>query len=340
MIDPIGSFDSIKDHFLRYVNTAFGIRFDSESREREDLLNRDGVFFRQPWVEPLPEYQSSNVNVAKLSAEHLSGLPQHALGIFKELVGKGLFKEDFDMHQHQLEMLRQAVAGDHCVITSGTGSGKTESFLLPLFAQLAKEMEQWPQGTERPHRAWWNERDATPARGLVQEGDDFQLNETYRQRGAENRPAAVRALVLYPMNALVEDQMSRLRRALDSNDVREWMNTKHPGHRLYFGRYNGSTPVPGTFRKADGTRNDAKFKQLKEALKGLDAEARAVEDYITAQNKTGDEADKLRSFFPRMDGAEMRSRADMQLAPPDILITNFSMLSIMLMRKVDEGILE
>ena len=36
----------------------------------------------------------------------------------------------------------------------------------------------------------------------------------------------------------------------------------------------------------------------------------------------------------------MRSRWDMQDAPPDILITNFSMLSIMLMRDADNGIFE
>ena len=36
----------------------------------------------------------------------------------------------------------------------------------------------------------------------------------------------------------------------------------------------------------------------------------------------------------------MRSRWDMQDAPPDILITNFSMLSVMLMREADEGIFD
>ncbi|MBK8380595.1 MAG: hypothetical protein IPL16_01610 [Ignavibacteria bacterium] len=41
-----------------------------------------------------------------------------------------------------------------------------------------------------------------------------------------------------------------------------------------------------------------------------------------------------------MDGAEMRSRFDMQVAPPDILITNYSMLSIMLMRDIDKGIFD
>ncbi len=36
----------------------------------------------------------------------------------------------------------------------------------------------------------------------------------------------------------------------------------------------------------------------------------------------------------------MRSRFDMQVAPPDILITNYSMLSIMLMRDIDKGIFD
>jgi hypothetical protein len=45
-------------------------------------------------------------------------------------------------------------------------------------------------------------------------------------------------------------------------------------------------------------------------------------------------------FFPSLDGAEMRSRWDMQDNPPDILITNFSMLSVMMMRETDESIFE
>jgi len=45
-------------------------------------------------------------------------------------------------------------------------------------------------------------------------------------------------------------------------------------------------------------------------------------------------------FFPKLDGSEMRSRWDMQDSPPDILITNFSMLGIMLMRDADSGIFD
>src|SRR5690606_36691979 len=42
-----------------------------------------------------------------------------------------------------------------------------------------------------------------------------------------------------------------------------------------------------------------------------------------------------RYFVPRLDGAEMRSRWDMLDAPPDILITNFVMLNVMLLRDRD-----
>ena len=52
------------------------------------------------------------------------------------------------------------------------------------------------------------------------------------------------------------------------------------------------------------------------------------------------DAKDLISFFPRIDGAEMRTRFDIQVAPPDILITNYSMLSIMLMRDIDSEIFD
>ena len=61
----------------------------------------------------------------------------------------------------------------------------------------------------------------------------------------EGRPAALRALILYPLNALVEDQLMRLRRACDSPEARQWLNQHRGENRFYFGRYTGLTPVPG-----------------------------------------------------------------------------------------------
>lgn len=348
MKDPIGSFETIKENFIRYVETAFGTKFEGIERERYSLLNYDKVLYRKPWIEPLPDYVSSNKRIDELSLADLgNALNTNEANTFKELVKTGLFPAGIKLHSHQAEMLKQALEGNNCIITSGTGSGKTESFLLPLFAQLAKEFANWQTPHAKPTtiNTWWKERaDGGLTTTQVVNTSTFTLSDAARQRQHERRKAGVRALILYPMNALVEDQMSRLRKALDSDDTRQWLNTNANGNAIYFGRYNGSSPVAGELKKIkdDGTLaiNTKKVSQLKEQLQQIEIDANRVAQYIQATGKTGIEAKDLKSFFQRLDGAEMRSRFDMQVAPPDILITNYSMLSIMLMRDIDKGIFD
>jgi ATP-dependent helicase YprA (DUF1998 family) len=348
MKDPIGSFETIKENFIRYVETAFGTKFEGIEKERYALLNYDKVLYRKPWIEPLPDYVSSNKRIDELSLADLgNALNTNEANIFKELVKTGLFPANIKLHSHQAEMLKQALEGNNCIITSGTGSGKTESFLLPLFAQLAKEFANWqpPEAKSTNVNTWWKERaDGGLTTTQIVNTSNFTLSDTVRQRQHERRKAGVRALILYPMNALVEDQMSRLRKALDSDDTRQWLNTKANGNAIYFGRYNGSSPVAGELKKIkdDGTVaiNTKKVNQLKEQLQQIEVDANRVAQYIQASGKNGSEAKDLKSFFQRLDGAEMRSRFDMQVAPPDILITNYSMLSIMLMRDIDKGIFD
>lgn len=234
-------------------------------------------------------------------------------------------------------MLKTALDKKNCVITSGTGSGKTESFLLPLFAQLAKEMKHWskPNAAHAHQNDWWKN---------IEWKDECKKNKTScrvpQRKDHETRQAAVRALILYPMNALVDDQMVRLRKALDSNDVREWFHEYLSGNRVYLGRYNGNTPVAGHEFDNDGKLNKNKVAKLIKELEEIDATAKEVANYI--QHEVEDEGEKkeVLASFQRLDGAEMRSRWDMQETPPDILISNFSMLSIMLMREEDNDIFE
>lgn len=348
MKDPIGSFETIKENFIRYVETAFGTKFEGIERERYALLNYDKVLYRKPWIEPLPDYVSSNKRIDELSLADLgNALNTNEANTFKELVKTGLFPAGIKLHSHQAEMLKQALEGNNCIITSGTGSGKTESFLLPLFAQLAKEFANWqtPHAKSTTVNTWWKERaDGGLTTTQIVNSFNYTLSDAARQRQHERRKAGVRALILYPMNALVEDQMSRLRKALDSDDTRQWLNTNANGNAIFFGRYNGSSPVAGELKKIkdDGTLaiNTKKVSQLKEQLQQIEVDANRVAQYIQATGKTGSEAKDLKSFFQRLDGAEMRSRFDMQVAPPDILITNYSMLSIMLMRDIDKGIFD
>ena len=123
----------------------------------------------------------------------------------------------------------------------------------------------------------------------------------------------------------------RLRRACDSPETREWLNENRDGNRFYFGRYTGLTPVAGSEEK------DYKRILLREELNKLHEQARQIK---AQSQKTKD--DGIRYYFPLMepDTAEMWSRWDMQDYPPDILITNYAMLNIMLIRDLEESIFD
>lgn len=141
MRNPIQSFDTIKNNFIRYIETAFGTRFEKFEEERRKLLDTDKVLYREPWIEPLPDYLSSDKKIDDLTSEDVSqSMSLSQLKLFQGLVKCGLFPKDVPLYSHQARMLSEAMSGKNCIITSGTGSGKTESFLLPLFAQLSKEM--------------------------------------------------------------------------------------------------------------------------------------------------------------------------------------------------------
>ena len=217
--------------------------------------------------------------------------------------------------------------------------------MLPLFASLASESFNWERpGVQDPHiNDWWSNEDWQTS---CKNGRRMARSYRVPQRGHETRPAAVRALILYPMNALVEDQLTRLRRALDSDAAREWCSEHMNGNRIYFGRYTGNTPVPGHEQNQRGNPDRGRIERLARELTNLDRGATAAAEHAArraAEASTEEEREAARDiiyFFPRLDGAEMRSRWDMQQSPPDILITNYSMLSIMLMREADSPIFE
>lgn len=349
MRDPLLAFNEIKQNFIRYVETAFRTQFPGLERERRALLNTDRVLCRQPWIEALPDYRRSGKTIADLSTMNLPSLSANEQRLFRGLASAGLFDAGIELYEHQREMLQQSLAGRHCIITSGTGSGKTESFLLPLFAQLTKELTHWaaPNAKSSLQDSWWRDNSGIGPQRAVDDQRAFRLRPAVQQRSHERRPAAMRALVLYPMNALVEDQMTRLRRALDAEPVRNWLTEYAQDNRIYFGRYNADTPIAGELRKRTGDAwevSASKVSELKKRLRQLEAQRVSVEEQlITNPPTTPSEQTKAReldAFAARLDGAEMRSRFDMQIAPPDILITNYSMLSIMLMRQVDSPIFE
>ena len=346
--DPIESFEQIQSSIKRYITSAFRTNSPTFERDRKALLDKDAVLFQEPFVEPIPSYMSGKT-MAELAVEDLPGMLPEAVEAFRAIAGAGLFKGDFPLYVHQQRMLQQALGGKNCVVVTGTGSGKTESFLLPVLANLAREAfareTKWAAAT--PTSIAWTKA-KPPA-----------WDETHRQMRGETRPAAIRALILYPMNALVEDQLSRLRTAFDTDEAHHAQDEFLGRNRIRFGRYNGSTPVSGHPFKPDGspnkdvrkrlgqaladgigesTRMNERIKLLREAAK--EADLSGNEESRKRARKELDEALEQASFIPRVEpgAGELFHRWEMQAAPPDLLITNVSMLSIMLMRHAHPSI--
>ncbi len=283
MKDPLSLSADLRELYLKYLDSTLPLRDDRLTAERRALLARPGGVYQEPLIEPIPRYPvGSSLHQTCERLELSSELADFA--------DRGLFQRP-NLYLHQEEALA-AVARDklHMVVTTGTGSGKTECFLLPIFEALLRESRVWRPG---------------------------------------GRPRAVRALLLYPLNALAEDQMVRLRRAADSIDseqelgARSWLDEHRHCHRFTFGRYTGRTPVAG---RRD---NDTKQKERRQRLTEVRRESEAV---------AGDP--RLRYLFPSLDkdAAECWDRWAMQDDPPDLLVTNYSMLNIMMMRAIEDPI--
>ncbi|MGC9384750.1 MAG: DEAD/DEAH box helicase [Kosmotogaceae bacterium] len=121
---------------------------------------------------------------------------------------KQLFTYD-NLHKHQEEAAENIIYGFHTIVSTGTGSGKTEAFLLPIVNEARKQKEK-----------------------------------------------KLLALLIYPMNALVNDQLRRFRTVLAGTGVT-------------FARYTGDTPE----NYPEGVRRlkvPSKFNenQLKDAYNG------------------------------------------------------------------------
>lgn len=301
--NPIHLQAGIEEGYLRYFDTAYWLRDSKMMAERGELLRQEGHIFRESLIEPVPKYPSGPTI---LDVCNKAGLDE----LIADQIGRMFYNSNgqFKLWNHQAQALRVslALAGStprNAIVTSGTGSGKTECFLMPMFARLLEEARHW---AEQPDLfRWW----------------DCQEGPWRACRADETRPAAVRSLILYPTNALVEDQISRLRLAVET------LGSRGFAPRIYFGRYTGITLGWGDVP----ARCQHKYVQ-RVARELLDMER--IRDGLASQDH------EITSQFPDIRKGELLTRWDMLAAPPDILVTNYSMLNVMLMRKRESPIFD
>ena len=311
MNDPFKLFKEIRLAYQRYLDSPFRLRYDVLLEERRRLLFQDRQLFREPLIEPISPYESAELNVEQACA--CLGVPKEAA----DFITRGLFEAEIPLYKHQFDAWRHSRAGRSIVVTTGTGSGKTECYLLPIFAYLVEDLLRgWGMQPSAPTKhMWWRHPQ--------------QIRIPQRGHESVDRPRAVRALLLFPLNALIEDQLSRIRGACDNKRARQWFSESFANNHFWFGRYNAVAPVPGM------ENSPPKRLELKKRLHEMDRNwARAQ----ASANARG--SDDILHYFQNPGGSEMWSRWDMQSHPPDILITNYSMLNIMLMRRLESNIFD
>ena len=315
MHDLVGAYKRMSQVYQWYIESAFPLRHEVLSNERQRLLSQQGILSQPPLLETIPVYPSSGYNLA--------GASQLLPSDYQDLqyLAQALFPPNLQLWAHQLKCLQEVLINrKDIIVTTGTGSGKTECFLLPLLAELARDSASWPTCPyPSKEQKWW-------------QNDEVAWNSQWSHTGRKAEGLhAVRAVVLYPLNALVEDQLRRLRSTLDSNNIHQWLNTHRGGNRILFGRYTGETPVSG----------DAGGPNAMNRLRVRLQEIAETSEEIRQLLETNPDMDPdIRHHFPNIDGGEMWSRWDMQDTPPDILITNYSMLNIMLMRRIESCIFD
>ncbi|MED3804475.1 DEAD/DEAH box helicase [Lysinibacillus xylanilyticus] len=284
-----------------YIKTQYPISEVSTQRKRTELLNRPGVISTKPFIEATPIYEIGE------TYEEMN-IPETAKKLMTKLAllnpSVGVFPRPYVHQQRALEEF--LTNQSDLIVSTGTGSGKTESFLHPMLNMLYAEAKNSPK--------------------------------TFKQR-------AVRALVLYPMNALVNDQMTRLRRLFNNEEMKDLFN-EAAGRNIQFGMYTSRTPYAGA-------HSDEKDKyHLNDILKYyLDLETTNPKEVEKMKLRGKWPAKDIAAFMDskkkgqgphkgKLTDAELLTRHEMQKTSPDILVTNYSMLEYMLMRPIERTIWE
>jgi ATP-dependent helicase YprA (DUF1998 family) len=239
--NPIELTKTLKETLARYIPTTLPIsRRYPDLRQRFLDLVREQTLVIGPYVEALPDFEKGRA--LKALIEGKGGFLHHGfLNLSDHLLNRPL-------HLHQEKALAAACRdGESLIVATGTGSGKTETFLYPIAHTLLNETD-----TEAP---------------------------------------GVRALLIYPMNALANDQLFYRIAPLFGLYLKDFCIT--------FGRY--TSHIRAHASRAEEERKIKDNPKLMQALEG------------------------------KVPANWLLTREEMLENPPKLLITNYAMLEHLLL---------
>lgn len=222
---------------------------------------------REIWEQKLCESELLNGPYLEKSVSYAAGRPLDSLPldsrtfrtIREKLSGRRLYL-------HQSDAMGLILAGNNSVIASGTSSGKTLCYQIPILDDLVR-----------------------------------------------NHAPGLRAIIVYPLNALVNDQLN------------EWQEIlgKHP--QITFARFTGQTP----------DSEEEYQKRLRAAFREQERKEHPAQTPL--QQKV---EERLKEELAHQPKNRLNHRDDIRALRPHILITNFSMLEYLLERPVDAPIFD
>ncbi len=255
-LNPIAYTEKVVGSFLRYQLSAYPFADVDLYAQLRRLLSLE-----------------QTRNTPLLRGPYLSLSRSFARGAaMSDLVRAGIVHEGLTriaphphLHAHQEKALRAIKSGHSTLVSTGTGSGKTECFLYPIIDHC------------------------------------LRLRDT-------KAPPGIAAVLVYPMNALAEDQLLRLRLML-------------AGTGITFGMYVGKTPESRS--AVVGTRLDVHA-------------SRADYEATVAQERTGSHPLAVHPYEERCSREELRAPGEQ----PRILLTNVKQLELLLTRQADVELFE
>lgn len=245
-MNPRETTEKIKQDYQNYVASILEVKDNEITKLSRQVVSEAGLV-KGPYLETTLPFEEG---------KSLKELVEEGL-ISKEFskMGDAVHYDDWKLRIHQEQALKHIIINKrNMVVSTGTGSGKTECYLYPIFNSIMREKEE---GT---------------------------------------LDAGVRALLIFPMNALANDQQKKLRKLLkDYPDIT-------------FGRYTGETAHKG------------------EKETPAEAEKRLHEQY------DADHMFDTEEVYRKSIKNEMMCREMMAEKPPHILLTNYAMLEYMLLQ--------